>query len=306
MGLKDDIRERRRQKIQSLLDTFEEKPRQLTSGQDRNGGRSSGLKTGKPDTGLPLPRDNEPDPEVAWKQNRNPWSSWESNEHFGVPAWRDEENDRNNRDESSGSGGRFWSGLKWKTAVALLLFGGIWGLFQLEQEWSLKGQVLIKSALTDEFDFAAAAEWYKTAFSGAPSFIPLFQKESAQTASAGEDGGVFASAPVKDASLLRTFAELLNGIQLAAPSGAEVSAVDKGRVIFVTDKGDNILIQHAGNVITVYGELSQSFVTVNDWVEAGDIIGKLPEAGSSGSSPLYFAVKRNDRYIDPLDVIPLD
>ncbi|MNR44805.1 Stage IV sporulation protein FA [compost metagenome] len=82
--------------------------------------------------------------------------------------------------------------------------------------------------------------------------------------------------------------------------------MDKGRVIFVTDKGDNILIQHAGNVITVYGELSQSFVTVNDWVEAGDIIGKLPDAGSGGSSPLYFAVKRNDRYIDPLDVIPLD
>jgi stage IV sporulation protein FA len=306
MGLKDDVRERRRHKIQSLLDAYGDKPRQAASGKDRSSGRPPVLKTGKSDAGMTLPKDNDPDPEAAWKQNRNPWSSWEANNHFQPPAWRDEEQIRTSRNEGSGDGGRFWKELKWKTVIAVLLFGAIWGLFQLDEGWSRKGQVLIKSALTDEFDFGAAAQWYKTAFAGAPSFIPLFQKESAQTASAGEEADSFAAAPVKDASLLRTFAELLNGIQLAAPSGAEVAAVGKGRVIFVTDKGDTVLIQHAGNVITVYGELSQSFVAVNDWVEAGDIIGKLPDAGSGGSSPLYFAVKRNDRYIDPLDVIPLD
>jgi stage IV sporulation protein FA len=45
---------------------------------------------------------------------------------------------------------------------------------------------------------------------------------------------------------------------------------------------------------------------VNDWVEAGQQIGSLQTAVDGEQSFLHFAVKQNDRYMDPLDVIPID
>lgn len=307
MGLRDDVRERRRQKIKLLLDKYEDQTHnapvereKVEFPMDENAARNESFV--KPDF---RPKDDEGDPELAWKRNPNPWTTWDMGQSQRNAGYSLQETGEHLSRGPKG-GGRFWKELKWKTGAAIVLFGCVWGMFQLDQEWSLKGQAFVKSALADEFDFASAAAWYKTTFAGAPSFIPLFQQDPARTASVSNGGGAFPMPPVKEGALLRTFAERLNGIELAAPSGSVVAAVDKGRIIFVTGNGDSVLIQHAGKVITVYGGLEGADVAVNDWVEAGDAIGKLPAAGESGVSLLYFSVKRDDRYIDPLEVISLD
>lgn len=247
------------------------------------------------------------DPELAWKRNPNPWASWDDSgpgleRSFVKPA-----SGVADKYEPPGGGLRsFLRGLKWKSAIAAALFATVWAMYQLDNEWTQKGRAILAEALTEEFDFATAAAWYRDTFAGAPSFIPMFQSNAARTASADGAAKTEVVAPIEDPSLIKTFAELLNGVELAGRPEAPVMAVETGRVIVVTEQGDSVLIQHANNRITIYGKLGGTNVSVNDWVEAGDTIGKLRPADDNGNSLLYFAVKQNDRYTDPLDVIPID
>ncbi|CAM4196841.1 stage IV sporulation protein FA [Paenibacillus endophyticus] len=254
----------------------------------------------------------ELDPEVVWKTNPNPWASWSDdkgfmdNKNFVKPP-----DLTNKKDPNFGKNKHsFRKELKWKLVIAIMLFGAVWAMFHYDTSYTLKGQALVKEALSDEIDFAAAAAWYKDTFAGAPSFIPIF-KDNSESA-IGADGTVKLPivAPLEGGSLVRTFAELLNGIELAGGSEEQVVAAETGRVLLLTDKDDNkgttILIQHANQRVTVYGLLGKAEVSVNDWVEAGDPIGRLLKAEGSQPSLLYFAVKQNDQYIDPVGVIPID
>ncbi|WP_051251186.1 M23 family metallopeptidase [Paenibacillus harenae] len=256
-------------------------------------------------------RQDELDPEDVWKANPNPWRSWDGTtdllnkrSYVKGPAGASDKDPNDNRRKHS-----FRKEVIWKLVIASLLFAGIWGMFEYETEWTVQGRAFVKQALTDEIDFGAAAAWYKETFAGAPSFIPIFQEE--QEPAVGADGTVKlpVTAPLQEGVLIRTFAELLDGIELAGGSEAEVMAVETGRVLLLSEQGvdgSTIVIQHANGRVSIYGKLGQSEVKANDWVEAGDRIGYLQTAEGSEPSLLYFAVKENDRYIDPVDVIPLD
>jgi stage IV sporulation protein FA len=255
--------------------------------------------------------EKELDPEVVWKTNPNPWASWNEDKGFGNkrsyvkgPDLTDKIDPRYLRSRHP-----FRRELKWKFVIALLLFGAIWAMFRYDTEYTLKGQALVKQALTDEIDFAAAATWYKETFAGAPSFIPIFEDKTPDAV--GADGTVKLPVvtPLQGGSLVRTFAELLNGIELAGKSEEQVVAAETGRVLLLTDqneKGSTVIIQHANKRVTIYGLLGKTDVQVNDWVEAGDPIGNLLKAEGTQPSLLYFAVKQNELYIDPVGVIPID
>lgn len=315
MGLRDDVRHRRHEKIKSLLEEYANQqeaavPKQQAQTQTKEDSHMvfpSAQTAAAPHDYLPK---QIQDPELAWKRNPNPWSSWnESGDASGGTrsfVRQTRTYDDSERPEQ-GWWGRFLRSLRWKAIAALLAFGAIYGMFQYEADWSLRGQQFVKQALTDEFDFAAASVWYKQAFAGAPSFIPMFRDTS--EGALGVNGEVASGTvvvPIQDASLIRTFAELLNGIELAGASEAPVSAAETGRVIVVTEDKESVIIQHANHRVTVYAKLGDASVSVNDWVEAGETIGKLKKANESGQSLLHFAVKQNDRYVDPLEVITLD
>lgn len=303
MQMKDGVKQRRQQKIKSLLER-----------------QSSSAQTEDIYSEPPVLYNHEYffedemeelDPEAIWKTNPNPWASW--GEDKGVtekrsfvkgpvlPIKRDPRYDRNKH--------TFRKELQWKLAIALLIFAAVWALFRYDTGITLKGQALVKQALTNEIDFAATAAWYKETFAGSPSFIPIFQNKT-KTA-VGADGTVKLPivSPLQGGSLVRTFAEMLNGIELAGKSEDQVVAAETGRVLLLTDQDEGsttIVIQHANRRVTVYGMLGKTEVQVNDWVEAGDPIGNLLKAEGSQPSLLYFAVKQNDQYIDPVGVIPID
>ncbi|WP_082361044.1 M23 family metallopeptidase [Bacillus sp. FJAT-28004] len=255
----------------------------------------------------------ELDPEVVWKTNPNPWDNWKEDKGFIDKRRFVKGPDLSNHNEPGSGGGKnnhtFGKELKWKLGIALLLFGAVWAMFRYDTVYTLKGQALVKQALTDEIDFAAAAAWYKETFAGAPSFIPIFQDNSEDVV--GADGTVKLPivTPLQGGSLIRTFAELLNGIELAGSSEAEVVAAETGRVLLLSDQSDQgstIVIQHVNQRVTVYGMLGKTNVKVNDWVEAGDSIGNLLKSEGTQPSLLYFAVKQDNLYIDPVGVIPID
>jgi Membrane-bound metallopeptidase len=238
----------------------------------------------------------ERDPETEWKQRSREWLA-ASGRGRASGLFDGEEPQR---------GGGLLRSLLARSAVAAVMFAAVWGLFQLDEPWASAPQRLIAQALTEDLDTQAAAEWYRKTFAGSPAFIPIFGQEEGRT-----DGGpgLPVVAPVASGEVVRTFAETLSGIEIAGEPGAVVTAAETGRVTHVAggeSEGYSVVIRHAGNRMTVYGRMKSVFVEPDDWVEAGDRIGALPETDDGSRSLLYFAVRVDGKYVDPADVVPLD
>ncbi|OBZ12441.1 M23 family metallopeptidase [Bacillus sp. FJAT-26390] len=305
MQMKDDMNQRNKQKKNS------QQNRQPTAGQMKENDREALVPYKHEYFHQDEREEMELDPEVVWKTNPNPWASWGEDNGFSHKRSYVKGPDLTDKiDPRFGRGKHpFRKELKWKFVIAILVFGAVWAMFRYDTEYTLKGQAVVKQALTDEIDFAAAAAWYKETFAGAPSFIPIFEDKTPDAV--GADGTVKLPvvAPLQGGLLVRTFAELLNGIELAGKSEEQVVASETGRVLLMTDqneKGSTVIIQHANKRVTIYGQLGKTNVQVNDWVEAGDPIGNLRKAEGTQPSLLYFAVKQNELYIDPVGVIPFD
>lgn len=326
MSKKDGIRERRQEKIRQLLEQ-QEKQAKLWQQHERKLEQKQGLPAKvrpikerqnhryeeEPFFSGPFPVDagggDELDPEKLWKTNPTPWLGWETgggkNGSFG-PDYASV------YDPEDGGGGRkpFSSELKWKAIIAAVLFAAIWGVFNNDSPLAQKGQTVVKNALTDEMDFTAVAAWYKETFAGAPSFIPIFNHAPKEAQSANGSVELPVVSPLPDGAIVRTFAELLDGIEMAGTSKEEVSAIETGRVLVVSEaengKGITVVIEHANGRSSVYGKLGAAAVKPDDWVEAGDAVGTLQETTGDTPSTLYFAVRQNNQYVDPVGVIPID
>ncbi|GGG20335.1 M23 family metallopeptidase [Paenibacillus abyssi] len=292
MEIKDNIRQRRHERIKKIA--------RQTSGPLSSSNQVESLQERVPSNNLSQHLDQ--DPEWMWKQQSKPWMGWgRADVPFDEPPRR--------MFDDGPDWQKVRSELRLKLFIGLMMFASVWGMFQLDMPWAKSGQLFVADALTNEMDFEAAAAWYQNRFAGSPAFIPIFGSKE-QTAE--RVNGIIKLpivVPVQDGVIVRTFAELLSGVEVAAPSEAEVSAVETGRVLLVSydeATGETVVIQHANKRVTVYSRLEQADVAQNDWVEAGQVIGKLMPATDERPSLLFFAVKENDRYVDPTGVVPFD
>ncbi|MBJ6362931.1 peptidoglycan DD-metalloendopeptidase family protein [Paenibacillus sp. GCM10012307] len=262
----------------------------------------------KPDQNILSSADGENvrDPERMWKSKGGGWRNWEVTPRtYEMPS-------------TAGGGppndvGPNYSILRkellMKLMLSLILFAGVWGMFHLDRPWAIEGQRLVRDALTQDMNFEAVAVWYENTFSGSPAFIPIFGDRQPQAQKASGSIKESTVLPVADGIIVRSFAELLNGVEIASSSeGGAVYAAQTGRVLLVSGNGPEhtVVIQHSGKRVTIYGQLSEISVAQNDWVEAGDTIGSVKPGTAESSSLLFFAVKENDHYVDPAEVIAFE
>ncbi|RIE00511.1 M23 family peptidase [Cohnella faecalis] len=197
------------------------------------------------------------------------------------------------------------------------MFAICWGWIRSDIPGGEEARQWTVRAVTQDMDFEAVEAWYGQTFGGSPSFLPSFRGDDpAAEASAGwsRDATVL---PV-DGRVVQSFAQSDTGIiQIAAPLGSDILAVHAGRVTQVTtDNGGKatIIVQHSNRVMTVYGDISSPVVKTNDWVQAGQKLGVIGAANEDaaaigdrdGEGTLRFAVKQNNNYLDPAEVIPFD
>lgn len=204
--------------------------------------------------------------------------------------------------------GRLIRGLAVRTLWALALFGvvGGWLRFELPGAGAMRGW--LSAALHEELDVEAVRAWYEATFAGSPAFLPLFRDKS--PAEAETVWGGSPTVPPVEGRVVETFAQNGRGVRFAAPAASPVRAVYAGLVMQVARSGDGgttILIRHPNRVLTVYGPVDAPAVRANDWVEAGQTIGRLASAvDGEAEAFLDFAVRQNGRTLDPAAVIPLD
>lgn len=92
------------------------------------------------------------------------------------------------------------------------------------------------------------------------------------------------------------------GVRVAAGGNSRVTATGPGTVIqslWTPERGYIVMLQHAGNLLSVYKNLSQSLVTVGQTVRGGDQIGYNAEAESREVKPFEFELWSNGKPVDP-------
>ena len=95
-----------------------------------------------------------------------------------------------------------------------------------------------------------------------------------------------------------------NGIDIAAPEGAEIHVVDKGTVEFVDwyeGYGQTIIVNHGGGFYTLYAHCGTVSVAQGQQVAAEQVIARVGDTGSIRGPELHFEVRRGKNAVDPLD-----
>lgn len=100
------------------------------------------------------------------------------------------------------------------------------------------------------------------------------------------------------------------GIDLFAEIGTPVKSARSGKVVGADKNrgmGNYVIIKHPGRVVTVYGHLSQIYVTKNQFVRQRDIIGTVGKTGNADSLAikphLHFEVRKDGIAQDPLEYL---
>ena len=107
--------------------------------------------------------------------------------------------------------------------------------------------------------------------------------------------------------MIRPFSRDGRGIVIAASGPGPVTASAEGLVVFAGDReglGKTVIVRHPGGKETWYGWLDKIRVRADDWVKKGQT--DRFDRRAVGKSLLYFALRVDDRFVDPGDVIPLE
>ncbi|MUG91753.1 peptidoglycan DD-metalloendopeptidase family protein [Scytonema sp. UIC 10036] len=87
------------------------------------------------------------------------------------------------------------------------------------------------------------------------------------------------------------------GIDFGAPMGTPIYAADSGRVVRVGDRGEGygnaVVIQHQGNISTLYAHASKLYVVEGQQVVRGQAIAAVGSTGFSTGPHLHFEVRVN-------------
>jgi murein DD-endopeptidase MepM/ murein hydrolase activator NlpD len=113
--------------------------------------------------------------------------------------------------------------------------------------------------------------------------------------------------PLRSYTLTSFFGErwgrLHPGVDLGAPQGTPFTAAAAGKIIVCRwngGYGNNVMIDHGGGIVTVYGHASKLLCKEGQTVNAGDRIALTGNTGHSFGAHLHFEVRENDRPIEPL------
>lgn len=93
------------------------------------------------------------------------------------------------------------------------------------------------------------------------------------------------------------------GIDIEAPLGEEIKAVETGRVIFAgrfSGYGKMIIIDHGERYYTVYAHLFEILKKPGESAQKGESIALVGDSGSLQGARLYFEIRKDGQPLDPL------
>ncbi|WP_273128777.1 M23 family metallopeptidase [Bacillus weihaiensis] len=166
-----------------------------------------------------------------------------------------------------------------------------------------------KSAITysleEEFQFAAVSTWYRDQF-GEP--LALFNfNDNGEKQTEEEPTKMAQLAVPASGKVLESFQDNGQGIMVET-NKPSVEAISEGTIVEASEKPDTgltIVLMHADGTKSWYGNLNKINVALYDFVEKGTELGKT-KLSDENKGTYYFAIKKGDVFIDPIQVIQFE
>lgn len=164
----------------------------------------------------------------------------------------------------------------------------------------------ILTTMNKEFQFTAITTWYEEKFGKPLALFPVKKGSEDKKSDEGnnEEFAVFANAKVAE-----SFEVNGQGIMIETFNHSSVEAAKEGTVIYAgkkDDLGKTVIIQHNDGTETWYGHLGDISALLYSFVEKGSEIGKVTESADKEKGQYYFAIKKDDHFIDPSQVITFE
>jgi len=196
------------------------------------------------------------------------------------------------------------SNLLFKTVCALLLFTIVFLVMNANHPQLDQAQTFIRQVMTQDANWDEVREVYQSLVGNQAGFLPRFLVREGES---GEENHYVV--PVSGAKVISDFNENRRGIVLETGSTLPVEVVKEGWITFVGEReglGRTVIINHGQGEESWYGRLQEINVQLYDWVEQGQVVGttSVPEGQDKGV--LYFAIRKDSEFINPLDVISFE
>lgn len=94
-----------------------------------------------------------------------------------------------------------------------------------------------------------------------------------------------------------------NGVDIQAPRGTPVRAVESGEVAYADWNGGYglmVIVDHDGGHYSLYAHLDRAHLGVGDPVAKGQAVGTVGESGSLVGPKLHFEIRQGGRAVDPI------
>lgn len=99
-----------------------------------------------------------------------------------------------------------------------------------------------------------------------------------------------------------------DGINIAAPEGSDVRAVENGVVAYAGNElrgfGNLLLIKHANGYVSAYAHNSNLLVNRGDTVKKGQAIARVGSTGNVVDPQLHFELRKGKKTLNPVKVLP--
>ena len=163
----------------------------------------------------------------------------------------------------------------------------------------------VMKTMDQDFKFATVSKWYEDQF-GKPLALLPFTEDDKQSGKniVEKDHDV----PVFSGKVLENFEKNGQGIMIETVKGAPVEAMNEGNVVFAGVKegtGKTVIIQHPDQTQTTYGNLDEIKVSLYEFIATETVVGTASESTGEDKTKgtYYFAIKKGDDFIDPIQVI---
>lgn len=94
-----------------------------------------------------------------------------------------------------------------------------------------------------------------------------------------------------------------SGLDIDGDTGDPIIAANRGKIVLsgeLVRTGNTIIIDHGMNLFSSYLHMSELDVMVGDFVETGDLIGKVGSTGFSTGPHLHWSITLHGNYMSPL------
>ncbi|QDI91026.1 M23 family metallopeptidase [Salicibibacter halophilus] len=244
----------------------------------------------------PTPKPKNQKPYYGYYPSRE-----EMNEHEPeFYLWRDREGQQPSNPRKEKMKQRFF--IQWLGALAIFLLTAM--IVQTNVPLSADTRQAALNLYENEFQFAAVSNWYEDQF-GRP--LALFPEDQTHESELVDSDGY--ALPAAGAGIAESFSENGRALVLETMEDEEVIATRGGVVIQAGDDedwGPVVVVQHDDGTEAWYGTLDSIDVSLYDHVDAGDSLGDVTSDNEGDSGRFTFAIRENNEYIDPNEVMSFD